>query len=142
MSAVRVGIRPLTPKYGEKSGMGTVGVLIVEDRVLLVHQRLKNGTIGIDGPPDGGMGEDETPEQAIARHCERGRGDHGQTETSWCDSSTASSADPGQEPKRYRHRAAHCNLTDYGTAQTREGFVGMIKDDMVGNHENDTSNGR
>jgi hypothetical protein len=37
--------------YGKKHRMGTMGILLREGKVLLIHRRLKTSTIRDNGPP-------------------------------------------------------------------------------------------
>ncbi|KAJ6192077.1 NUDIX hydrolase domain-like protein [Bipolaris maydis] len=72
MSDTYVSTAPTT-NYGIKASAGTMGILLHNDKVLIIRRRLKNRNTRQDGPPDtwafpgGSVDEDETPEMCIVR---------------------------------------------------------------------------
>ncbi|EJT80303.1 hypothetical protein GGTG_00305 [Gaeumannomyces tritici R3-111a-1] len=149
------------PKYDKMSRMGTMGILVADGKVLLIHRRLKTRTIRIDGPPDswsfpgGGLDEDETPEQAIVREMKEeigldvkiktvgdepvwGETDDFLEDDQWrCFFFVLELVDPEQKPKIMEPRK-HVGLK---WMEWKEMWA-MISDDMAGKHKDDGSSER
>ncbi len=60
-------------KYGKKARMGTMGILLKEGKVLLIHRRLKNKMIKTNDPPGTRQDQHLPPSQNEPRMCGRTR---------------------------------------------------------------------